>query len=126
MHFKKSSHGRAFRRGLAMCIGLTLLTGGVTALANNTPVNVTGNLDVDATNMTGSNKLNKVTVSDNLSATVTNGSNIWTVTNRSDKGWTTIGVERAKMVLWITSPWGILLKLQGIKTLPFTALSVAR
>ncbi|WP_298999406.1 hypothetical protein [uncultured Dialister sp.] len=88
MHFKKSGHRRTFRKGLALCIGLTLLTGGATAFAASTPVNVTG--DLDATNMTGSNKLNRVTVTDNHSATVTNGNNSWTVANLSDGGWTTI------------------------------------
>ena len=90
-----------------------IINWGVTALANNTPVNVTGNLD--ATNMTGSNKLNKVTVSDNLSATVTNGSNTWTVTNSSDKGWTTIWGGKSKNGSLDNQPMGNTIEITGDK-----------
>lgn len=83
MHFKKSGHSRTFLKSLSLCIGLTLLTGGATVFANGI---------LDATTITGSNKYNMVTVSDD-SVTVSHWDRIWFPQKTIAKGrteWDTI------------------------------------
>lgn len=63
-HPKKVSKKLVF-----LCVSALLLAGGATVFANDKTIGSS----VDATSITGSNMLNTVTISDNSTATITNG-----------------------------------------------------
>ncbi len=81
-HPKKVSKKLVF-----LCVSALLLAGGATVFANDKTIGSS----VDATSITGSNMLNTVTISDNSTATITNGDKTWTLENTAKANeWDTI------------------------------------